>query len=132
MSAPKIGDYFSAAEMGCRHCGLVQFAPGFTTLLLALRLELNEPMNLNSACRCKAHNTSVGGHPRSLHVADDPSHATGGCCAVDVGTRDGAYRARLIGAALGLGWSVGVNATFVHLDRGADYGARLEPQVFLY
>lgn len=124
--------YFTKRELACRHCGMVILAPGFAEKLLELRLAFGEAMTVNSACRCKEHNARVGGHPRSLHVCDDPAHSTGGCCAVDIGTRDGGYRARLIKHALQLGWSVGVNAAFVHLDRGADYRARPEPQVFLY
>lgn len=124
--------FFTRAELACRHCGMVRFAPGFQDKLLELRLALNEPMTVNSACRCAEHNARVGGHPRSLHVADKPHHPTGGCCAIDVGSRDPAYRARLTKTALNLGWSVGFNAAFLHLDRGADYGVRAEPQVFLY
>lgn len=124
--------YFTEKELGCRHCGMVRLAPGFGEKLLELRLAFGEPMVINSACRCAEHNKRVGGHARSLHVADKPAHPTGGCCAIDVGTRDIGYRARLAKVALDLGWAVGVNAAFLHLDRGADYGVRNGIQMFLY
>lgn len=130
--------YFTRSELACRHCGIAILAPGFADDLLELRLAFGEPMTVNSACRCKAHNDrpakqgGAGGHPRSLHVCDKPHHPTEGCCAVDIGSRDPGYRARLVKAALNLGWSVGFNAGFIHLDRGAEYGVRPEPQIFLY
>ncbi|WLD56895.1 D-Ala-D-Ala carboxypeptidase family metallohydrolase [Salinispirillum sp. LH 10-3-1] len=124
--------YFTKKELACKGTGIIRLAPRFADELLALRLELDEPMNLTSACRSKSHNTNVGGHPRSLHVCDEPYWPTGGCCAVDVGTTDPAYRARLIKTALLMGWSVGVHKDFIHLDRGADFSARSEPMLFPY
>ncbi|MCP1675486.1 hypothetical protein J2T57_002636 [Natronocella acetinitrilica] len=112
---------FSEDELKCKGSGLVALAPNFAQRLLLLRLQLDEPMIVNSCCRSAARNRAVGGHPRSLHVYDESHWETGGCCAIDIGTRDAAYRARLIRLALDTGWSVGLHAAFVHLDRRSDY-----------
>jgi hypothetical protein len=120
---------FSIQELACSHCGAGRLAPGFSTRLVELRVIFNEPMVLNSACRCKEYNSTpvieggVGGHPRSLHVFDFPEWPTEGCCAVDVRTygKGRAYRDRLIAASRGLGWSIGFGKSFLHLDRRTDY-----------
>lgn len=110
---------FTVAELQCKcGCKQVKFAPGFLEALQALRDAFNGPMPINSACRCKAHNTRVGGNPRSLHVCDFPARNTGGTCAVDIGFPEGhPHRNRLIAIAESQGWSVGFNPRFVHLDR---------------
>lgn len=116
--------YFDDKELGCRHCGLMKFHPGFLEELNVLRGALNKPMVLRSACRCRAHNDSdaVKGHKNSLHVGDLPAHADKGqqgTLAVDVETPDGVYRGKLFGLAWDHGWSIGWNADkrFLHLDR---------------
>ena len=113
--------YFTSDELRCQGSGKLQLAPGFGESLLGLRVDLDEVMLVNSACRSAEHNADIGGHPRSLHVCDEPHHPTGGCCAIDIRANDAAYRARLVGLALERGWSVGVANTFIHLDRRTDY-----------
>ncbi len=122
---------FTVGELRCKGSGMLQLAPGFDRELKALRLALDEPMIVSSGCRSAEHNESVGGHPRSLHVCDKPHHPTGGCAAVDIRTQDAAYRARLVRLALERGWSVGVHARFIHLDRRTDYTDRNQA-LFLY
>ena len=81
---------------------------------------LNRPMNVTSGARCKAHNGTVGGHPKSLHIFDDPQHpGQDGALALDVATVDGAYRGALFALAWQHGWSIGGNGPrkFLHLDR---------------
>lgn len=124
---------FSRTELACRGSGLLILAPEFADFLLELRLAMDMPMFVNSACRSKEHNRSVNGHPRSLHVCDFPHWPTQGCCAIDVSThkyspeenrwfeRPDNYRARLRDIAWDLGWSVGHGATFLHLDRRTNY-----------
>lgn len=129
---------FSADELRCKGSGILILAPGFGQALQGLRdalalraTELGLPqewarMRINSACRSAAHNAAVGGHPRSLHVADKPARATGGCCAVDVGcpvTESGAelYRSHLAALAWARGWSIGDHRLFLHLDMRAVY-----------
>jgi hypothetical protein len=114
---------FSKGELSCRHCGMAKFAPGFIQALQGLRDAFNKPMVINSACRCKAHNGAIGGHPRSLHVGDDPYHNTGGCCAVDIGIPDTRPMDREILAILAYerGWSIGHHPQFLHLDLRTAY-----------
>lgn len=114
---------FSKRELACRHCGKGRLAPGFAEHLKELRLALGLAMHPTSVCRCAEHNKAERGHPRSLHVFDEPYHPTEGSCALDVRTydKDEAYRERLITLARELGWSIGFARTFVHLDRRSDY-----------
>ena len=122
---------FTREELRCKGTGELRLAPGFADHLRDLRLRFATPMIVNSACRTADHNDAVGGHPRSLHVCDEPYWETGGCCAIDVGTTDAEYRARLARLALARGWSVGVHARFIHLDRRTDYTG-LPQAMFLY
>jgi hypothetical protein len=114
--------YFTYDEMACDHCGGAKLHPGFGEELDALREEFNRPMAVTSFCRCKVHNTNIGGHPESLHIFDLPAHALKGqkgTLAVDIATPDGEYRGALFALAWRRGWSIGWNAKkrFLHLDR---------------
>lgn len=124
---------FSESELACKGSGMLILAPGFGAALVKLRLALGQPMSVNSACRSAEHNRRVGGHPRSLHVCDQPHWPTGGCCAIDIAMRDGAYNLKLMGLAWQQGWAVGINfpKNFIHLDRRADFGIG-EPSLFPY
>lgn len=114
--------HFQHVELAC-NCGCDQaaLAPGFGDSLEALRNAFGKPMPVNSCCRCRRHNNSIGGHVRSLHLMDNPYHETGGTCAIDIAMVDAADRARLIEVALRNGWSVGVASNFIHLDRRTRY-----------
>lgn len=114
-----VWEHFSPDEMRCKGSGMLIVSDQFMDSLQTLREEFSRPMFLTSACRSAAHNNSVGGHPRSLHICDEPSHRSkdGGCLAVDVAIVDGGYRGYLVSTAWRLGWSVGWNKRFVHLDR---------------
>ena len=124
---------FTENELRCKGSGLLRLAPGFADKLRDLRVDMDHPMIVNSACRSKAHNESIDGHPRSLHVGDEPHWPTGGCCAIDIRTHrwngkewipiNSWYRDVLIEVAWDLGWSIGYGASFLHLDRRIDYTA---------
>lgn len=114
--------YFSHDELCSSDTGLVELADGFAKALLDLRLSYGMPMTVTSCCRSKQYNESIGGHPRSLHVYDEPEHNTGGTCAIDVARPNGENLFRLISLAVSQGWSVGLADTFVHLDRRVDFG----------
>lgn len=123
MSRIWITTHFTADELGCRHCGRYQFHTGFTDHLERLREAFGRRMTPTSACRCARHNKTVGGHPKSLHVMDEPSHpGQTGTMAIDIATADGEYRGHLFATAWRLGWSIGWNAkrNFLHLDRRTD------------
>lgn len=133
LRAPDGRILFSEAELACKGSGMLILAPGFGEALVRLRMDFGRPMSVTSACRSAAHNARIGGHPRSLHVCDKPYWPTGGCCAIDIAMRDGAYNLRLLGLAERQGWAVGINfqKNFIHLDRRADFNAG-EPSLFPY
>ena len=114
-------DHFSHSELACPTTDQVRLAAGFGEALERLRVELDEPIYLNSACRSPQHNAKVRGHPRSLHLTVNDHWGTGGTCAVDAVASDGQYRAKLITLALDQDWSGGVASNFIHLDRRSRY-----------
>ena len=99
----------------------MRLAAGFGEALERLRVELNEPMHLTSACRSPLHNAKVRGHPRSLHLFVNGHWGTGGTCAVDVVAIGGEFKAKLITLALAQEWSVGAASNFIHLDQRSRY-----------
>ena len=99
----------------------MRLAAGFGEALERLRVELNEPMHLTSACRSPLHNAKINGHPQSLHLVVNSLWGTGGTCAVDVGSIGGEFKAKLISLALDQEWSVGVASNFIHLDQRSHY-----------
>ncbi|MDP7601957.1 MAG: D-Ala-D-Ala carboxypeptidase family metallohydrolase [Rhodospirillales bacterium] len=96
-------DHFSRSELACPTTDELRLATGFGE---RLRVELDAPIYLSSACRSPSHNAKVGGHPRSLHLTVNEYWGTGGCCAVDAVATDGEYRAKIISQALDQDWSV--------------------------
>lgn len=112
--------FFQDAELRCAHCGMLKIHRGFRDELEALRRDFGLPMKIVGPGRCKAHNTNIKGHERSLHIMDEPQHlGQTGMLGVDVEAADGAYRGKLFAAAWLRGWSIGWNAQrkFLHIDR---------------
>ena len=95
-----------------------------------LRVELDEPIYITSACRSPLHNAKINGHPQSLHLVINSLWGTGGTCAVDVGAIGGEFKAKLITLALDQEWSVGVVSNFIHRDQRTHYCGL--PQVVYY
>lgn len=119
--------YFSESELRCKGTGKLILADGFADGLLELRLTLGKPMIITSACRSVEHNTAVGGAANSYHICDD---SRGGTLAIDVRCNNGRDRLELVRLAIELGWSVGVNKNFIHLDMRSLLG--IEPLLFTY
>lgn len=115
-------NYFTDKELECPETGIVKLHPGFLDHLNELRDAFDKPMVVNSCCRSKKHNENIGGHPRSLHVFDQPFHSTHGCMAIDINTEgwSGTEKARFVYLALKNKWSVGIAKTFIHIDRRVD------------
>ena len=124
--------YFTVDELKCKASGLTRLAPGFGEHLIDLRIKWGKPMIVNSACRSFQHNKDVGGNARSLHVYDKPFWPTQGCCAIDISCTDPIRRAALCTLALSMGWWVGVNEKFLHLDRRMDFGIAESVGIFTY
>ena len=75
---------FSLLELACPTTDQVRLAAGFGEALERLRVELDAPIYINSACRSPLHNDKISGHPHSLHLIINSHWGTGGTCAVDV------------------------------------------------
>jgi len=123
--------YFTYQELACKSTGKLILAVGFANKLVELRTKFNQPMAVTSCCRSKEYNSQIGGSPRSFHVYDQPYYPTDGTCAIDIAITDGTIRGRLIHLAWQLGWSIGINKNFIHLDRRIDYTS-LKQTIFLY
>ena len=64
-----LSPHFSLDECVCRcGCGLLNVSPALLRLAEAVRGVLKEPMIVHSVCRCKKHNSEVGGSPKSKHL----------------------------------------------------------------
>jgi len=120
--------YFDAGELACRSTGIIKLDLRFAARLPGLRQKWDKPLTVTSCCRTPAHNAAVGGHPRSLHLTENPYHPTNGTMAIDVLWPDDALSfARL---AYSLGWAVGLHNAFVHLDLRSEIG--LPKAIFTY
>ena len=123
--------YFTAKELACKATGKIVLAPGFDDKLVELRAKFNQLMTVTSCCRSKEYNRQIGGSPSSFHIYDQPHYPTGGTCAIDIAVNDGLTRGKLIHLAWDLGWSIGINKSFIHLDRRVDYTG-LKQTTFFY
>jgi hypothetical protein len=126
-------NYFSDDELECKHCGELNLAKGFRDKLNQLRVAVGHAMNITSACRCKVHNTAIGGKDSSFHLTSHPW----GCCAADIATTNWTSQQRwqFVHKAMELGWSIGINwqKNFIHIDRRTDYNTGWEePVLFPY
>lgn len=130
--------YFSERELACRGTGVIRLDLRFAAALPALRAAWGRPLDLTesgSVCRTPEHNLRVRGHPRSMHLTDNPVHPTHGTMAADIPWRGWAAADQLRFARLAyrMGWSVGLHDGFCHVDRRADLGLpNLPKAVFLY
>ena len=123
--------YFPRNELECRGTreldeegeqipgtGVILLDGRFAALLPALRQRWGGPLSPTSVCRTPAHNIAEKGHPRSLHLTKNPVHPTNGCMAADLYWRtwNPAKKLEFCRMAFRSGWSIGLNATFVHID----------------
>ena len=98
--------------------------PDFLALLDECRGRAGIPFKITSSYRSPEHNARVGGSPTSMHLKGR---------AVDIACTSGRMRARVMHAALGIGLTVGVMKTALHLDNRSvespivfDYYAKYE------
>lgn len=124
--------YFGEDELACPCCGQIALDIRFAARLPDLRDRWGQPLYPTSVCRCKRHNRQVGGHPRSLHLIDNPVHPTWGTMAADLSWADWRTGDRLTFAQLAWvsGFSVGLNPRFIHIDLRKLIG--LQQTVFTY
>lgn len=65
----KIAKNFYCDEFACRcGCGFETISMRLVKGLQILRDITQSPIHVNSGCRCKEHNSSVGGSPKSQHI----------------------------------------------------------------
>lgn len=124
--------YFGPEELACKGTGELRLDRRFAAQLPALRMAWGKPLHPTSVCRARSHNVAIGGHPRSLHLTDNPVHPVHGAMAADISWSTWSLedRERFYRLALNEGWAVGLHPTFVHIDRRADFG--LAPVTFHY
>lgn len=128
-------EFFADHELACKGSGVIKLDPRFADALPALRREWSRPLSPTSVCRTPEHNAKVGGHPRSLHLTDNPVWPTIGTMGADIAWRSWPDMRKLAFARLAWkrGWSVGLHDGFCHIDRRGDLGLPNLPQnVFLY
>jgi hypothetical protein len=125
-------EFFSKKELACKGTGIIKLDPRFAEALIELRKAWNKPIIPTSVCRTPAHNSKVGGHPNSLHLTDNPKWKSVGTMAIDCRWAGWSLHEQRTFAQLAwvLGWTVGLNITFCHLDRRIDIG--LPQRVFMY
>ncbi len=126
--------FFTKKELACRHCGQLKLNALFAAGLVTLRFMWALPLHPTSVCRCQHHNEKVGGHPKSLHMTNNPHHDTDGCAAADFSWKSWPTHEKLRFAALAyrLGFSVGLNEIFCHVDMRARIKIGKSQAIFLY
>lgn len=64
----KVSENFSRHEFACKcGCGFSTVDIELVRVLEAVRARFNQPVTINSACRCNEHNESIGGSYGSKH-----------------------------------------------------------------
>ena len=116
-------EYFTDAELSCRcGCGFKITNKVFLRKLDFVREDVDEPMILNSAARCKKHNKAIGGARNSAHALADP-------VAVDIRCKNSRLRYKIVGAAYREGFRrievsgkrKGVNTmAWIHVDSATE------------
>lgn len=128
--------YFPKHELACHGTGVIKLDMRFAAALPQLRLAWGGPLTPTSVCRTPEYNKQLnngkGGHPNSLHLTENSKHWTHGSMAADLAwvTWSDEARLRFARLAWSLGWSIGLNDVFIHVDRRIDIGLR--QQVFNY
>ena len=113
---------FGPVEMACKcGCGYGtrpgEISEDLLDHLELLRVEVGEPIYVESGARCLRHNKAIGGVNGSAH---SPLPKRPACTAADIrlGYVYGPYRFRLLGAAYRVGFTgIGIARSFIHVDR---------------
>ena len=123
--------WFPRRELACPLTGEIRLHDTFAAALPALRMAWG-PLTPSSVCRAPAHNAAVGGHPRSLHLTENPVHPCDGAMAADLlwGDWSDTQQFEFARLAWSMGWSVGLHPEFAHVDRRRDIG--LHQRVYVY
>lgn len=124
--------YFSNEELECQGTRIIRLDERFAAALPDLRRRWGSPLYPTSVCRTPDHNRAVGGHPRSMHLTQNPERGTNGTMAADLAWREWPddEKLRFARLAWSLGWSVGLHDGFVHVDLRTAVG--MKKAVFVY
>ena len=65
----QISQNFTRSEFACKcGCGFDTVDHELIQLLEKVRAHFNQPVRINSGCRCATHNTNIGGSKNSQHL----------------------------------------------------------------
>ena len=101
--------HFKEAELACRcGCKLNNVKLELLSKLEQLRVRMGHPVVLNSASRCPAYNSEVGGAPNSAHLTGDAADIR---CVTDLD------RFNLLRQLIELGFCrIGIDSRYIHAD----------------
>ena len=124
-------EHFSQKELSCPCCGVIYYDSRAVHRLERLRSIMWSPITVTSGCRCHNHNKAIRGHSNSMHLTFKKNKKVG-ALGFDIRIRNTneKWRNKLIREALALGFSIGINKSFIHLDLRILDGYR--QQIFYY
>lgn len=122
-SDEQLSTHFKRGEFACKNgCGFMDPAPELVAGLEELREAIGQPIVINDACRCAAHNAAVGGAPSSQHLPDAGGEGRAADIQVEGMSAWELYEAASkIQAFRGFGVSLG---EYIHVDVRDEYPAR--------
>ena len=106
--------FFTKKELQCKcGCNIYNVSPFLLYKLNTMRIILNRPLIITSACRCKQHNSKVQGSQTSLHITSEEIP----CRAIDIKVANKHERMEIVKVATHLDFSgIGIANTFIHLS----------------
>lgn len=114
MYDPLLSKDFRQSEFACKcPCGISNISIELVKALQSLRDLLKEPIKINSACRCPAHNKAVRGSEKSFHITTPEQE--GKAVDIQITNKGVAYKVREYAVQCGFK-GIGVGANFIHLD----------------
>ena len=104
--------HFKEAEFTCKcGCGRNNINQQLVMALDMARKEARVPFTVSSGCRCKNHNSRVGGEIDSAHLS---GHA------VDIAVQGSKHRMAVVKALMRYFDRIGVDKNFIHVDNDPD------------
>ena len=108
--------YFSKDEFICKcGCGCSNVSLKLLTIIEEARENAGIPFGISSGCRCKKHNTEVGGKENSMHICSVLTE----CNAVDIYCNTDRKRGIIVRSLFEAGVThIGINfkENFIHAD----------------
>lgn len=119
-------NYFKDYELMSEDTEQVLLAPGFLEICNMTRHQAGQPFIVNSCCRTEKLNETIGGHPRSLHLIENPywKDIEGNplnTCAMDIARLHRNKMHSVMAALFRFNWSVIVYEEHIHIDQRTKY-----------